>query len=214
MIKEQLKEMLAIQDELNKQLNPDWINQGWDFVLAAKIEMTEAIDHHGWKWWKKQEPDIEQCKMEMADILHFLLSRAIVVVDSHGLAKVFEQEFSHYRGSTFVFNAKEFISHTDLRLAANYFAQACLSLGMDWQELRGLYLGKGILNKFRWANGYDDGTYVKVWNGLEDNEYLTGIIAAYPDWSADEIYTRLQEVYDAKTKPVDTSPVDSLVASN
>ena len=138
----------------------------------------------------------------MADILHFLLSRAIVGVDSRGLAKVFEQEFSHYRGSTFVFNAKKFISHTYLRLAANYFAQACLSLGMDWQELRGLYLGKGILNKFRWANGYDDGSYIKVWAGIEDNEYLTGIIAAYPDWSADEIYTRLQEVYDAKTKPV------------
>ena len=55
-MKEQIKEMMSIQNELNCQLNPDWRNQGWDFLLAAKIEMAEAIEHYGWKWWKKQEP--------------------------------------------------------------------------------------------------------------------------------------------------------------
>ena len=78
-MKEQIKEMMSIQNELNCQLNPDWQKARWNFLLAANIEMVEAIEHYGWKWWKHQEPDIEQVKMEMADILHFILSEAIAI---------------------------------------------------------------------------------------------------------------------------------------
>jgi len=30
-MKEQIKEMMIIQDELNSRLNPEWKNEGWDF---------------------------------------------------------------------------------------------------------------------------------------------------------------------------------------
>ena len=75
---EQIKEMMDIQNELNCQLNPDWRYKGWNFRLAANVEMVEAIEHYGWKWWKHQEADINQVKMEMVDIFHFLLSEAVM----------------------------------------------------------------------------------------------------------------------------------------
>ena len=49
-MKEQIKEMMIIQDELNSQLSPDWRYEGWNFTLAANVEMVEAIEHYGWKW--------------------------------------------------------------------------------------------------------------------------------------------------------------------
>jgi hypothetical protein len=33
-------------------------------------------------------------------------------------------------------------------------------------------MGKLILNIFRQDNGYIEGSYVKIWNGKEDNEVL------------------------------------------
>ena len=34
------------------------------------------------------------------------------------------------------------------------------------------YVGKNVLNFFRQDHGYQDGTYVKQWQGREDNEHL------------------------------------------
>lgn len=31
-------------------------------------ECAELMDHIGWKWWKKQEIDIEQAQIELIDI--------------------------------------------------------------------------------------------------------------------------------------------------
>ena len=51
-MKKQIKEMMSIQNELNCQLNPDWKKDSWDFSLASDVEMVEAIEHYGWRWWK------------------------------------------------------------------------------------------------------------------------------------------------------------------
>lgn len=47
---------------------------------------------------------------------------------------------------------------------------------MDVDMLFKLYLGKNTLNAFRQQNGYNNGTYKKVWNGLEDNQVLLNIL--------------------------------------
>ena len=165
---EQIKEMMSIQDELNSRLNPEWKKEGWNFKLAANVEMVEAIDHYGWKWWKHQEPDIDQVKMEMVDIFHFLLSEAIVFnTDVNRIAAEFNCASNlKLKLNDFLFSAGKFIV-VDYSIGKFYYFFRCLHcIDMSFDELRQLYLGKSILNKLRWDNGYDDGTYVKVWVDL------------------------------------------------
>jgi len=38
------------------------------------------------------------------------------------------------------------------------------------------YVGKNVLNFFRQDHGYQDGTYVKEWQGREDNEHLSELL--------------------------------------
>ena len=60
------------------------------------------------------------------------------------------------------------------------------------------YIVKNCLNKFRQNNGYKDGTYIKYWNGKEDN------VIAYEianEWGADEelfehLYIDLETYYN------------------
>ena len=195
---EQINEMMLIQDELNSQLSPEWKKEGWNFKLAANVEMVEGIEHYGWKWWKHQEPDINQVKMEMADIWHFLLSETVRYgVGARQIATEFNciSRVKKLTRNDFLFSAEEFISLNYLIGKLYYFFRCMRCIDMSFEDLRNLYLGKAILNKFRWNNGYNDGTYVKVWDGLEDNEYLTSILMYHPDAPADEIYQMLEEHY-------------------
>jgi len=49
-------------------------------------------------------------------------------------------------------------------------------MGITFDSLYKQYVGKNILNRFRQSRGYQDGTYIKNWNGLEDNEVLSKIL--------------------------------------
>ena len=48
--------------------------------------------------------------------------------------------------------------------------------GMDWTSLFRQYIGKNVLNMFRQDHGYKAGTYIKIWDGREDNEHLVEIL--------------------------------------
>jgi len=57
---------------------------------------------------------------------------------------------------------------------------------------------KNSLNFFRQDHGYKDGTYLKVWNGREDNEYLVEIINRLDSTASDfkdQVYQALKEEY-------------------
>lgn len=41
------------------------------------------------------------------------------------------------------------------------------------------YIIKNVLNSFRMSNGYREGTYIKMWNGVEDNDVAYGIVKNY-----------------------------------
>lgn len=61
---------------------------------------------------------------------------------------------------------------------AEIFAQMCRIVDLSPVALMALYFGKTELNKFRWSNGYGDGSYMKMWPGepdgskREDNIYM------------------------------------------
>jgi hypothetical protein len=51
------------------------------------------------------------------------------------------------------------------------------------------------LNRFRQDHGYKEGTYIKVWNGEEDNVVMLDTMAKNPEYGVDELYSALEEVY-------------------
>ena len=83
-----LKDIFEKQIELNKKINeklyeeikdPE-IRRKWflNFELALKQESAEAIDSLNWKWWKKDEEDWDNIKIELVDMLHFWVSMCTV----------------------------------------------------------------------------------------------------------------------------------------
>ena len=72
-------------------------------------------------------------------------------------------------------------------------------VGISFNEFIIIYTGKNVLNIFRQDNGYKKGEYIKMWNGKEDNVYLTeeilaGITMPYVDME-DYIYRKLEQKY-------------------
>src|SRR5690606_32020260 len=66
--------MLEMQDSMNRKVHPQWPEQGFEWYRAAWIECAELMEHYGYKWWKKQQPDQGQVELEIIDIWHFGMS--------------------------------------------------------------------------------------------------------------------------------------------
>lgn len=80
-----LNEMFALQKELNKRIgvDTDTMNEEqriqWilNYTRALGQEQAELIDSVPWKWWAKyQQFDVENAKIEIVDMFHFLISLA------------------------------------------------------------------------------------------------------------------------------------------
>lgn len=188
----QLASMLEMQDDMNKKVNPDWVLANNNWHRAIQVEGVEGIEHHGWKWWKKQSCDMAQLRMELVDIWHFILSAAIQ--DKKGnivLAKAdmmvelnLREEKVQFDNNIYVLTQLTLLEKLDLlvglaaakRINLALFDSLLLSCNMDWMELFKQYIGKNVLNVFRQDHGYKNGTYIKVWDGREDNEHLTEIL--------------------------------------
>lgn len=75
-----LIEMITTQNTLNKGMaGSDWLrstNTTRPYYRAAWIEAAEAISHNGYKWWKAfdSEANLAQTKLEVVDMLHFILA--------------------------------------------------------------------------------------------------------------------------------------------
>lgn len=161
------------------------------------------LDHYGWKWWKKQEPDLDQVKLELVDIWHFALSELMRAEQLDGDVAVTLSEVSPISESD---PAAFRVAIEELALATlrsrsfdiEPFLEAMRTLPMTYTELYGLYIGKNILNQFRQSNGYQEGTYRKLWQGREDNEHLVELLAELEVDAVklpDQLYQALTERY-------------------
>jgi hypothetical protein len=178
--------MLHLQGELNSFINQDWLNAGYPFLRAAFVEAGEALDHYGWKWWKHQDPNLVQLQIELIDILHFYLSD-VMVVSNGDLARSLisiEQELGQgsveFDGSVFSFVDLSLLEMLELlaglavmrRRSFGLLSELMSRCEMTWDSAYVQYVSKNILNVFRQRNGYKLGTYIKIWDGLEDNVWL------------------------------------------
>lgn len=212
-IKTKVQKMFEMQNELNLLINPEWFTEekqkaGWNFQRAISVELAELMDHFGYKWWKHQSPDVDQCKLEVIDITHFYISHLIqksmqesanpfyyvegfskelkpleVNKDTESIRSAID--FFMAQSGNYVFDI------TDLNYLLNLF-------NITSDELCNTYIIKNTLNIFRARNGYKAGTYIKTWGGREDNEVLMEVSKLLDSNSltyADELYTKLTEEY-------------------
>ncbi len=185
--KNQIKIMLDLQNTMNETVNPEWLTAKYDWMLAASMEAAEAIEHHGWKWWKKQEPNMPQVRMELVDIWHFGLSHMIVsagdisgaIVDHIALTiKASELTRNPEHTEDVLLELLKYLmqSTASNSFPVGCFVMCCQEAGLTMDELFKQYMSKNVLNIFRQLNGYKEGTYVKMWANEEDNEHLVRIM--------------------------------------
>ena len=191
---EQLNAMLALQDEANLVLFPDWSQRRLAWHRAIYVEAAELIEQLGcWKWWKKGKPDMAQAQLELGDLWHFGLSWCIErfgqPIGSEALATAITRrvrqgvEMASRDAAAGLSEAERaelrnvlidrMIEQAGGRLfGVENFVRLMLACDLDFDGLFRVYIAKNALNRFRWTHGYREGTYVKMWQGVEDNVHL------------------------------------------
>lgn len=250
---EKMLAMLSLQSEMNAIVNPNWPSAGYNWSRAILVEAVEAMDHHGWKWWKKQECDIAQLRVELVDIWHFMLSyfseevllplgeyddqrRDNALQDlSRSLSSFINNEKHHsfdiqldgvtygrevtlleslqlMAGLAAAFNATT-VGGSGYNRLLMVFSLALEKSGMTWNDLFTDYIGKNCLNRFRQANGYKAGTYIKNWSlcpltrpievfrALEDNDHLCDLMSSFSGAEPD-LFVRLTAGLQARYETV------------
>jgi dimeric dUTPase (all-alpha-NTP-PPase superfamily) len=200
---EKVTYLLNLQDALNTDINQFWKKAGYNWSIAALAECGEFINHcQGWKWWKQAENDYPQGCLELVDIFHFLISPVLAKLGTEKAAEYILGEFEY---------AKEFEDGcltVDFKLLCSAiaeeknaileFAVLCRTFGLDFDRLFSYFTGKHTLNLFRQMNGYGTGSYIKMWDGVEDNVYLSQVIesgAKTPDEILDKLESKYRIIY-------------------
>ncbi len=195
--------MLDMQHRMNSRVHENWIDQHFEWYRAAWIECGELIEHFGYKWWKKQQPDIDQVQLEVIDIWHFGMSALFTSTgDLDGVADTIEAQLRDYQPSgAGVREATEALALDCLQsrsFNAARFWDLMTAAELDFEGLYRSYVGKNVLNFFRQDHGYKDGSYTKDWGGREDNEHLVELVESLnsddPQF-ADTLYGSLEQRY-------------------
>ena len=204
-LEEQVAGLMFMQENLEAHLNgANWKKLGHNYGLCIVMEAAEAIEHYGWKHWKHIEPNIPAAKMELVDILHFWLASELVHGTTHtALAATMSYGMVHISSDVSFVEAMTGIiasvSYTDTMPVVNFFT-AMTRIDMSWDELHMLYLTKHTLNIFRRDNGYADGSYVKDWDGVEDNVHAEALARAMgDDLLVSVLYDELKSAYKIYT---------------
>jgi hypothetical protein len=197
---------------MNRKIDPAWLSAGHAFLRAVLVEAVEGLEHYGWKWWKRQDANLEQLRIELVDIWHFLLSHYLV--EAQGSAPAAARRITaEWDGPARVLfdGAERDAAALDLRgklellagLAAArrtclpLFASLLAECGLDAERLYRDYVSKNVLNHFRIDNGYRSGDYRKMWEGREDNEHMAEILARLAPSAdlAEALYGELERKY-------------------
>ncbi len=188
------------------------------------MECAEMVDSFSWKHWKSinQEPDWDNLQIEVIDVWHFIISLAIEnysrnlkggiedlalnISQLESFAKI-DLENSEFSSQDEVIAKVENIillslqkDSLDLETLLSEFFDLVVMSGLDLETLYRLYVGKNVLNQFRQDNGYKDGSYVKVWDGEEDNVIMKRIWEENSDIKPDNLYRELAKLYLALNK--------------
>ena len=222
---DKILQMLELQQELNDATNGLGWENGFtkngkviDWKRCTYLECAELIESYPWKHWKNidAKPDYENIKIEVVDIWHFIMSQALEDYKKGNLGSIdtlannitslanfskfsedIEEHFKDYYEQIAVVEklmTTLFCGGSTEKLIEVFIDVATISkLNLD--TLYTLYIGKNILNKFRQDHGYKEGSYIKIWNGEEDNVVMQRHLERNPDTSPESLYTALGKSY-------------------
>ena len=188
------------------------------------MECAEMVDSFSWKHWKSinQDPDWDNLQIEVVDVWHFIMSLAIENYDETMKGGIEDlainisnlESFSEIDTTNIVFSSdvdviekveslmRISLSNDELnleKLISDFFDLTIMS-GLNLEALYRLYVGKNILNQFRQDNGYKDGSYIKIWDGDEDNVVMKRIWEEHKSLKPDELYKELAKAYFSLNK--------------
>ncbi len=218
-------QMLKLQQELNDATNglnwEDGLTKNGkkiDWRRCIYLEASELVDSYPWKHWKNIDasPDYENIKIEIVDIWHFIMSEVLRLYKVENLGSFEDianvvanmEEFENFKEATkgeeldpyeqialVEDMIKKLFCNSDINALLISFLTMSSKLNLKLPELYELYIGKNILNKFRQEHGYKEGSYIKEWNGKEDNVVMQEILASKSDITPEELYQALEEAY-------------------
>ncbi len=218
-----LEEMFLLQKELNDSTNgKNWelgqnkFGKEINWLRCIHMEVAELIDSTPWKHWKNinASPDMNNIHVELVDIWHFLMSyilqetnvpKAVSLVNTHCIyeasenvdVKLMVKESEKLSYISLAIETGNMPSFSGIERFIDQFFRCCKISGLSFTWLQKLYIGKNCLNKFRQDHGYKEGTYIKVWNGDEDNVIMVKVLEEMENVSFDELYSKLEENYPA-----------------
>jgi dimeric dUTPase (all-alpha-NTP-PPase superfamily) len=217
--------MLKLQQQLNDATNGEGWENGMtkngkpiDWRRCSYLECAELIESYPWKHWKNidAEPDYENIKIEAVDIWHFIMSQALADYKTQELGTIEVladnivnlPNFESFRETTHPTqrNYYEQIEVVEELMRTLFcggsteklimdFIEVAMQSGLNLDSLYKLYVGKNILNQFRQDHGYKEGTYIKIWNGEEDNVTMQQILDREPEITPEVLYRKLKEAY-------------------
>jgi len=210
-----IEQMFDLQKKLNDYTNGVmWIdgitkeNRQISWYRCIYMEAAEAIDSFNWKHWKgiNTEPDWSNVKVELVDIWHFIMSELIRIKDENYANKYLKLKSQGDFNAEVLINTLEkmlslsVISNIDpkinnIRDITDLFFIAISQLDIDIVELYKHYVVKNQLNIFRQQHGYKEGSYIKLWNTVEDNVIAFNIMDENPSISPSELYQKLELKY-------------------
>ena len=184
------------------------------------MECAEMVDSFAWKHWKAidADPDWANLQIEVIDVWHFIMSLgledysqnfrgtiedlAMKISQEPGYQKLqAETDITFGTPSDIMEKVEDIILNTVNRdtldgpkLFEDFFDLAYMSK-LDLLSLYRLYVGKNILNQFRQDHGYKEGTYIKVWNGKEDNVVMQALWEEDAALTPKTLYGALQKSY-------------------
>ncbi|MGB5918852.1 dUTP diphosphatase [Arcobacter sp.] len=216
-----LEEMFLLQKELNDSTNGNNWELGTNkygkeinWLRCIHMEVSELIESTPWKHWKNinAAPDMNNIHVELVDIWHFLMSyilqetnipKAVSLVNTHCIyeansevdVKLMVKESEKLSYIAFAIQTGNMPSFSGIERFIDQYFRCCKISGLSFTWLQKLYIGKNCLNKFRQDNGYKEGTYIKEWNGKEDNVIMVSILEEYENIDFNLLYTKLTEAY-------------------
>jgi dimeric dUTPase (all-alpha-NTP-PPase superfamily) len=222
---DKILQMLELQQELNDATNGlGWENgmtknaKPINWKRCIYLECAELIESYPWKHWKNidAKPDYENIKIEAVDIWHFIMSQGLEDYKRNELGSIeilannicglgnfdlFTQKVKEsYKDSYEQIAVVEILMKTlfcgdSTQNLMESFLDVAMQSGLNLDALYKLYVGKNILNKFRQDHGYKDGSYIKIWNGEEDNVTMQGLLEENSTISPDALYAALKRAY-------------------
>jgi len=181
---QQIAAMLDLQDGFNQRLDRNWRQAGFAWHRAIWLECAELMDGHcAWKWWKgAPSSDPAQARLELVDIWHFLMSWGLARGgEEAAIAGVVRDIDAAGDAAGSDIEAVEALARAavnqDFAASCAAFVTACRRYQLFSRELYEVYVGKNALNVHRNTHGYKQGTYIKIWDGREDNEHLAEIMS-------------------------------------